>query len=184
MNAKPGKTIYKGLKNILVYGNNIEANIKPRSSEKWDFLQRARFRWPGWKPRWDDDDEIIGGHSPPTKDCIFLTDGNLTQHHVYEDNVYYGTTQRMGIEHRRGTPTYETGNISSTMIAPYQNMSLPKYNIPTYACMSKSNDNCNFVPYTFLRMMMNLKNIFWTAKVMYFKEMLGCGFSRINISLD
>ncbi|XP_028394561.1 uncharacterized protein LOC114518768 [Dendronephthya gigantea] len=131
--ANQGVTIYKGLKNVLVYGNHIVQRTNQGHPKSGIYYSKPHFAGVDENVTYSANVfEIIGGQSPPTEDCIFLTNGNLTEHHVYEDNVYNGTTRKVGIHHRHYTPSYETGNISATLIAPYQNMRLPKYNIPTY----------------------------------------------------
>ena len=63
--------------------------------------------------------------------CVWLTNGNLSQHHVYTDNVYYGTATPVKLQANEGTSSYETGNIDQEIKDLY-NYPAYKLNIPPY----------------------------------------------------
>lgn len=55
--------------------------------------------------------EIVDVSDPTSYTCIWLTNGDLSHHQVYKDNVYYGTTTKVKLQARHETPSFETGNI-------------------------------------------------------------------------
>ncbi|PFX28170.1 hypothetical protein AWC38_SpisGene7067 [Stylophora pistillata] len=73
--------------------------------------------------------EILGTIDPTEYACVWLTNGNLSQHHVYTDNIYYGTATPVKLQANEGTLSYETGDIDQEFKDLY---SYPAYklNIP------------------------------------------------------
>ena len=124
--------LHDGLKNVTVYGNHI--------------VQRTRLGGPKsgvgyYEPHYAGKDvnikysanvfEIVGVSNLSLFACIWLTNGNLSQHHVYRDNIYYGTTMLVTIEARNRIATYETGDIDQEIKDLY-NYTAYKLNIPHY----------------------------------------------------
>ncbi|XP_078372201.1 uncharacterized protein LOC144655897 [Oculina patagonica] len=130
INNKP--CIYEGLKNVLIYGNHLVQRTRPgeRSSSLSYYV-----------PHFVGNDEnikysanvfeIFGSRHPTQYRCIWLTNGNLTQHHVYRDNVYNGTSTPVRLQGRFGTPSYETKDIDQVIQNLY-NYSAYKLDIPPY----------------------------------------------------
>ena len=42
--------------------------------------------------------EIIGVNNPTDYPCIWLTNGNPSEHHVYADNTYFGRSNTLGLQ--------------------------------------------------------------------------------------
>ena len=76
--------------------------------------------------------EIIGVSNPTDYRCIWLTNGNPSEHHVYADNKYFGrgiNTVRIVGRHGQvlGPAAYERGNFK----AKYQKYVKPLSSIQT-----------------------------------------------------
>jgi len=125
---------YGGLKDVIIYGNHIVV----RSNDATGITY--------FKPHWKQDsglDENIQyaanefefpGVSNPSATCINLTNGDLTQHHVYEDNVYYGTTPPKTITlSGRHTATPFSWGCIDPVISTLYNYDPYKLNIPPYS---------------------------------------------------
>ena len=132
-NLKKKDCLHDGLKDVVIYGNHVVQRSNPdnRSSSLSYY-----------EPHHTGKDENIAysanvfeivGVSDPTKyRCIWLTNGDTSHHHVYEDNVYYGTTKKVKLQARHGTPSYEKGDIDDKIKDLY-NYPPYKLNIPPYS---------------------------------------------------
>ena len=121
-----------GFENAVIYGNHIvqRSNYGHRASG-------LSYYEPHFTGRDENvtysanEFEFIGVSDPTIYECIWLTNGDLSHHHVYQDNVYYGTTTKVKLEARHTTPSFQTGNIS-IQIKDRFNYRPYKLNIPTY----------------------------------------------------
>lgn len=119
--------LYDGFKDSLIYGNHIVQRTNPNNRTSGISYQEP-LRTQG---RRDENIvysanvfEIVNVSNPTICRCIWLTNGNVSQHHVYEDNVYYGTSTKVKLQARNDTPSHQTGNIDPAI----QNL----YNYPPY----------------------------------------------------
>ncbi|PFX28172.1 hypothetical protein AWC38_SpisGene7068 [Stylophora pistillata] len=131
--SKRKACLYDGLKNAVVYGNHIVDRtnyngpksklgyFEPHNAGKDENIRYSANVF-----------EIIGAVRNSTKyACIWLTSGNLSEHHVYTDNVYYGTTTPVMLEARNATASYDAGNIGQEIKDLY-NYPAYKLDIPPY----------------------------------------------------
>lgn len=126
--------LHDGLKDVVVYGNHIIQRSSPghRCSgisyyEPHNTGRDENITYSG------NTFEIDNDSDPTIYRCIWLTNGDITHHHVYEDNVYYGTTIKVKLEARKSTPPYEKAD--TAIVAVVRNRyNFPPYklNIPTY----------------------------------------------------
>ena len=143
MKAKADKLKYLhlGLEDVLVYGNHLV--LRTNLGHRTTGISYYEPHLNGTDPSTDGQDknlrysanvfQIVGAsNSPPTEVCIFLTNGDQSEHHIYNDNFYWHTTQAVNLQGRHQTPRYETSNISPGLIQPYVNMIVPNYDIPAY----------------------------------------------------
>ena len=128
--------LHLGLKDVLVYGNHIveRTNIGHRASG-------ISYYEPNFTGA--DENLVYSANTfeivnPPASlthpPCISLTNGDVSQHKVYDDNVYQGTNNSVTLApHRNGNPVhFESNPVDHALVAPYSSMSVPNYNIPTY----------------------------------------------------
>ncbi|XP_022789599.1 uncharacterized protein LOC111329230 isoform X2 [Stylophora pistillata] len=131
-NKKNKTCLHNGLKNVVIYGNHFVQRTRPgRRDSSLSY----------YEPHFVGDDEnikysanvfqILGSSCPTQFTCIWLTNGNASQHHVYRDNVYYGTPTPVKLQVRRGTPSYEENDIDQEIKNLY-NYSAYKLDIPPY----------------------------------------------------
>ena len=133
----PGnKPLYHGLKNVLIYGNHIVQRTNPDNR-----TSGISYYEPHWRSHSGIDEnikysanefEIVGVSNPNNYTCIWLTNGNLSHHHVYEDNVYFGTDTKVKLEARNAAPSFEPGSINASISAHYNRYPLYDLNIPIY----------------------------------------------------
>ncbi|KAL9950587.1 hypothetical protein ACROYT_G043107 [Oculina patagonica] len=117
--------LYDGLKNVLIYGNHLVQRTRPGERSSSLSYYEPHFVGKDENIKYSANVfEIVGSSHPTQYRCIWLTNGNLAQHHVYRDNVYNGTSTPVKIQARSGTPSYETGHIDQAI----QNL----YNYPAY----------------------------------------------------
>ena len=125
--------IYDGVKKVVIYGNHIIQRSNPDH-------RASSISY--YEPHHTGKDEnitysanvfeIVGVSNPTKYKCIWLTNGDTSHHHVYEDNVYYGTTTKVKLQARHGTPSYEKGDIDDEIKDLY-NYPPYKLNIPPYS---------------------------------------------------
>lgn len=95
--------IYVGLKNVVVYGNHfrMQTNLNHSTSG-------LRYHEPHLVGRDENikysgnEFEIMGVSDPTNYPCIWLTNGNTSQHYVYRDNKYFGRSDTVKIAGRGG----------------------------------------------------------------------------------
>ena len=131
---KTKNCLYDGLKDVIIYGNHIVQRTNPNNRTSGISYQEPL----GTQGRKDENIvysanvfEIVNVNNPTNYTCIWLTNGNVSQHHVYEDNVYYGTSTKVKLEARHGIPSHQKGNIDPAIQDLYN---YPPYqlNIPPY----------------------------------------------------
>ncbi len=82
--------------------------------------------------------------SPPTG--IHLSNGDKEDHHVFRDNVYFGTTVPVKLVSwplGNNETDYEDGTCNQRMVTPYQNIPTPNLVIPTYCNQTAFKSACN-----------------------------------------
>lgn len=130
--------IYVGLKNLLVYGNHLrmQTNLNHSTSglryhEPHHVGRDENIKYSG------NEFEIVGVSNPTDYPCIWLTNGDTSQHYVYRDNIYFGQGDTVKIAGWRnqvlGLAAYEQGDFDQR-IKNMLNNSYPLYelNIPLY----------------------------------------------------
>ena len=131
---KSKSCLYDGLKDILIYGNHIVQRTNPNNRTSgisyYEPLHTQGRRDENIKYS-ANVFEIVNVSDPTIYPCIWLTRGRVSQHHVYEDNVYYNTTTKVMLQARHVTPSYENGTIDVT-IQNFFNYPPYKLNIPPY----------------------------------------------------
>ncbi|XP_078353504.1 uncharacterized protein LOC144638181 isoform X2 [Oculina patagonica] len=129
-NRKP--CVYEGLRNVVIYGNHLVQRTNPDNRSSSLSYFEPHFVGKDENIKYSANVfEIVGSSHPTQYRCIWLTNGNLAQHHVYSDNVYDGTSTPVKLQGRFGTPSYETGNIDQAIQNLY-NYPAYKLNIPPY----------------------------------------------------
>lgn len=125
--------LYDGLKDVVIYGNHLVQRTNPDNRSSSLSYYEPHFVGNDENIKYSANVfEIVGSNHPTQDRCIWLTNGNIAQHHVYRDNVYYGTTTPVELEaHGSTSPSYETGNIDQEIQNRY-NYPAYKLNIPTY----------------------------------------------------
>ena len=134
--APMDQDLHFGLKDVLVYGNHIveRTNIGHRASG-------IRYYEP--QLRGADENLVYSANTfeivnPPASlthpPCIFLTNGDVSQHKVYDDNVYQGTNIPVTLASSK--VQFESNPVDHALVAPYSCMSVPDYNIPTYVTIT------------------------------------------------
>ena len=126
--------LHDGLKDVVVYGNHIIQRSNPGNRSSGISYYEPHFTGRDENITYlGNTFEIINRSDPTNYRCIWLTNGDVTHHHVYEDNVYYNTTTKVKLEARKGTPRYEKENIAfGTAVRNTYNFPPYKLNIPTY----------------------------------------------------
>ena len=126
--------LHDGLKDVVVYGNHIIQRSNPGHRCSGISYYEPHFTGRDENITYlGNTFEIINRSDPTNYRCIWLTNGDVTHHHVYEDNVYYNTTTKVKLEARKGTPRYEKENIAfGTAVRNTYNFPPYKLNIPTY----------------------------------------------------
>ena len=130
--TKTKDCLYDGLKDVVIYGNHIIQRSNPDNS-----TSGIRYYEPHYTGRDDNisysanEFEIVGVSDPTKYKCIWLTNGDLSHHHVYKDNVYFGTNTKVKLEARPKPPSFEPGSIDAFISALYSYCPY-KLNIPTY----------------------------------------------------
>ncbi|XP_068727111.1 uncharacterized protein [Montipora capricornis] len=121
-----------GFENVVIYGNHIvqRSNYGHRASGISYYEPHFTGRDENVKYS-ANEFEFIGVSNPFIYDCIWLTNADLSHHHVYQDNVYYGTSGEVRLEARHSTPSFQTGNISIQIKNRFNYLPY-KLNIPTY----------------------------------------------------
>ena len=126
--------LYDGLKHIVIYGNHIVQRTNPNNRTSGISYQEPL----GTYGNRDQDIrysanvfQIVNVSNPTNFSCIWLTNGRLPEHHVYEDNVYYNTSTKVKVQARNAAPSYETGDIDVAIQNAY-NYTPYKLNIPPY----------------------------------------------------
>lgn len=135
--------LHQGLSNVYVYANHL---VELTNIGGWG----SGISY--FEPHWIGTDTNINFcynifemqnlnlASPPIGICI--TNGNREEHHVFRDNVYFGTTvpvKLIGI----GDTEYENGTCNQRMVSPYQNIRIPNLVIPTYCNQTAFGRACN-----------------------------------------
>ena len=125
-------SLHHGLENVVTYGNHIVQRSNPGHRASGISYYERHFTGVDKNLTYSANQfEIVDVSDPTSYTCIWLTNGDLSNHHVYKDNVYYGTTTTVKLQARHETPSFETGNIDVSIPSRY---SYPVYelNIPTY----------------------------------------------------
>ena len=126
--------LYDGLRDIVIYGNHIVQRTNPNNRTSGISYQEPL----GTQGNRDENIkysanvfEIVNVSDPTICKCIWLTNGRVPQHHVYEDNVYYNTSTKVKLQARNAAPSYENGDIDVAIqkafnYTPYQ-LNIPPY---------------------------------------------------------
>ena len=124
--------LYDGFKDAVIYGNHIVQRSNPDNRSSSLSYYEPHHTGKDENIKYSANVFEIAGVSDPTKyTCIWLTNGDLSQHHVYEDNVYYGTRTKVKLQARHGSPWYANGHIDAAIKNRY-NYPPYKLNIPPY----------------------------------------------------
>ena len=131
--------LYLGLKDVLVYGNHIVERTEIGNRTSGIGYNEPQFKGA-------DENLVYSANTfeivnPPASlthpPCIFLDNGDVSQHKVYNDNVYQGTNDPVTLANtRNGDPVEFETTIPvdhDALVSPYSSMSVPDYNIPAYA---------------------------------------------------
>ena len=82
--------------------------------------------------------------SPPI--AIHLSNGDMDEHNVFRDNVYFGTTVTVNMvvgSGGNGKAEYENGTCDQSMVSPYQSIRIPNLIIPAYCNQTALGNACN-----------------------------------------
>lgn len=124
--------LHNGLKNVVIYGNHLVQRTNPghRASgiSYYEPHNQGRDRNITYSANVF---EIFGVSDPSNYTCIWLTNGDLSQHHVLQDNSYYGAKMPVKLHARYSTPLHETKE-NNVGITNRYNYPLYKLNIPPY----------------------------------------------------
>ena len=132
-NVKKKACIEESLMDVVIYGNHIVQRSNPDTRSSSLSYYEPHHTGKDENITYSANVFEIVGVSDPTKyRCIWLTNGDTSHHHVYEDNVYYGTTTKVKLQARHGTPSYEKGAIDDE-IKDLCNYPPYKLNIPPYS---------------------------------------------------
>ena len=137
-NKRKKACIYVGLKNVVVYGNHLRMQSNLNNS-----TSGLRYHEPHHNVGRDEnikysgnEFEIIGVSNPTDYPCIWLTNGNPSEHHVYADNTYFGRGNTVRIAGRHGQvlgpAAYERGDFNQSIKNTLNRYPLYKPNIPLY----------------------------------------------------
>ena len=129
--------IYVGLKNVVVYGNHLrmQTNLNHSTSglryhEPHRVGRDENIKYSG------NEFEIIGVSNPTYYTCIWLTNGDTSQHHVYRDNIYFGRSDTVKIAGRGGQvldpAAYQQGDFDQRIKDRFNRYPLYNPNIPLY----------------------------------------------------
>ena len=124
--------LYQGLSNVYVYGNHL---VELRNIGKWGTgISYYEPHWTGVDTNINFCHNIfeisnLNLTSPPI--AIHVSNGDKDEHHVFKDNVYFGTQVTAKL-FGNGETEYENGTCEQSMISPYQNIRIPNLIIPTY----------------------------------------------------
>ena len=129
--------IYVGLKNVVVYGNHLrmQTNLNHSTSglryyEPHLVGRDENIKYSG------NEFEIIGVSNPTDYPCIWLTNGDTSQHYVYRDNIYFGQSDTVKIAGSGGQvldlAAYEQGDFDQSIKDTLNRFPLYKPNIPLY----------------------------------------------------
>ena len=124
--------LHNGLKNVIIYGNHLVQRTRPGRRESSLSYYEPHSVGKDENIKYSANVFEIVGFSNPTKyRCIWLTNGNPSQHHVYKDNVYHGTSTPVKLQADGGTPSYETKDIEQKIKDLYK-YPVYKLDIPPY----------------------------------------------------
>ena len=140
--------LHQGLANVYVYGNHLVelTNIGGQGTG-------VRY----YEPHFTGTDininfchnifEIknLNLTSPPIG--ISVSNGDKEEHHVFRDNVYFGTTvtvKLISMSTGDGQMEFENGTCNQNMVSPYQNIRIPNLVIPAY-CNQTASGNVDAV---------------------------------------
>ncbi|PFX26277.1 hypothetical protein AWC38_SpisGene9047 [Stylophora pistillata] len=131
-NRKRKACLHNGLKNVVIYGNHLVQRTRPGRRESSLSYYEPHSVGKDENIKYSANVfEIVGFSHPTQYTCIWLTNGDPSQHHVYRDNVYYGTSTPVKLQADGGTPSYETKDIDQEIKNLY-NYSAYKLDIPPY----------------------------------------------------
>ncbi|CAB4037217.1 Hypothetical predicted protein, partial [Paramuricea clavata] len=122
-----GRPLPLFLKNVLVYGNHIVERTKPGHRKSGIFYLEPHQNFTDENLVYAGNVFEIEGANPTSKDCIFIgKHANLNQHHVYDDNIYEGTTppERVQIKVVHETLKFQSG--SAPVPRDYVAMTVPR----------------------------------------------------------
>ena len=133
--------IYVGLKDVIVYGNHLRMQSNLNNS-----TSGLRYYEPHGVGKdenitySENEFEIIGVSNPTNYTCIWLSNGKLSEHHVYTDNKYFGQSPSSTVKiagrdgQVLGSTAYEQGNFPQAIKNYYSHSSFRLYkpNIPPY----------------------------------------------------
>lgn len=124
--------LHPGLSNVLVYGNHL---VETRNAGVWG-TGISYF-----EPHCVGKDtnivfttnvfEILGLDGTHWPVGIHITNGNTREHHVFRDNVYFGTSIPVNLT-GFGEIRYEEGVTKPDFLLPFMNILIPNFVIPVY----------------------------------------------------
>ena len=124
--------LFNGLKNVVIYRNHIVQRTNPGHLTSGIYYYEPHDIGIDWNITYSANVfEIVGVSDPTNYICIWLTNGDLSQHHVLQDNVYYGTKMPVKLYADDSTPLHETEK-NNDSITNWYNYPLYKLNIPPY----------------------------------------------------
>ena len=101
--------LFNGLKNVVIYRNHIVQRTNPGHLTSGIYYYEPHDIGIDWNITYSANVfEIVGVSDPTNYICIWLTNGDLSQHHVLQDNVYYGSKMPVKLYADDSTPLHET----------------------------------------------------------------------------
>ena len=135
--------LHQGLSNVYIYGNHL---VELTNIGKWG----TGISY--YEPHWFGVDTNINFcrntfeianlnlTSPPIG--IHLSNGDKEEHHVFKDNVYFGTAIPVKLFAKDGAD-YEDGTCDQRMVSPYRDIPIPILVIPPYCNQTAFASACN-----------------------------------------
>ena len=127
-----------GLRNVIIYGNRIiiRTNRGHRATGISYYEPHRPHNGPDENLEYDANEFEFPGVTNPTDTCINLTNGDLAQHRVYQDNVYYPRAtppRKVKLRAKGSTPSFASGKIDPAVSNRFHGYGVYKLNIPVYS---------------------------------------------------
>lgn len=125
--------LHPGLSNVLVYGNHL---VEKTNAGLWG--SGISYLEPHFVGRdtnivfTSNVFEIVGFNDTSRPVGIHITNGNKREHHVFRDNVYFGTSIPVKLAAFGGEVRFEEGFPNPHLTLPYNKIPVPGLVIPDY----------------------------------------------------